>query len=288
MQINYKEVGYKFLWVSLIANFFLFILKLIAGYKSNSVALTADAFDTFSDTITSSIIFFGFWVANQPPDKEHPFGHGRAESISAIIIATLITLAGIKILQDAIIAFSTPRVINYGIFEISIFTLSIFVKIALFLYGFRLSKATNSPTIKSDAIHHRSDAISTLLVVIATFFSSTYLWIDSILGIFVTIVILYSAYEIYKSSISILLGEEPDKEVISKVTSIINEVNPNIKDLHEIKLHQYGNHYELTMHVTMPGEMTVNDAYLAVDRVEKEIFNTLNLKATIHIEPHRY
>ncbi len=281
-----RLVGYYFLWTAIGINLLLFIFKIFAGLSSNSIAMIADAFDTLSDTVTSAIVFFGFWMASQPADQEHPFGHGRAESITAIIISTIISIAGIKILYDSIHGFFYPRVVHFGNLEIGIFIFAVIVKILLYFAAISFSRKTKSAALMADGLHHRSDAITTAVIVIGSIIGVNIWWLDSALGLIVAGLIFYSGYEIMRSSVSVLLGENADDKLISEVTQVIAVINPQIKDLHDFKLHHYGEYRELTLHIKLPGEMTVSSASEIIDKAEERILAELKIKATLHIEPH--
>ena len=273
-------------WSSIGSNTILFILKLWAGIFCGSIAMIADAWHTLSDSVTSFILILGFWIAARPADKKHPFGHGRAEFITAIVIGILLGITGLNFLYESINKLIHQSSVNFfSTFAVIIFSLSVFIKIFLTLFAFWISKKTKNYTVKADAWHHLSDVFASLLIVFGALFGQKIYWIDSVLGICISILIIYTAYEIIKNASFILLGEIHSPELEYNIKQIIYEVEPRIKDVHHFHLHKYGNHAELTVHVCLPAEMSVNEAHIITEKIENNIKNELDLHTTVHVEP---
>lgn len=280
------HLGYVEGWSSITINSLLFVMKLWAGILSGSIAMVADAWHTLSDSITSFMLILGFWIAARPADKKHPFGHGRAEFITAIIIGLLLAFAGFNFFYESVnkmVQQSNVRI--FSLFAILIFSVSVVIKSILTIFAFWISKKTNSATVKADAWHHFSDAVASMLIVIGAIFGQNIFWIDSILGICVSILILYTAYEIIKNSSFILLGEIHSPELENNVKQIIYKAEPRIKDVHHFHLHKYGRHAELTVHVCLPANMSVNEAHYITEKIEDKIKNKLDMNTTVHVEP---
>jgi cation diffusion facilitator family transporter len=282
---NKTKIGYYAGWASVILNTLLFVVKYWAGTQANSIAMIADAWHTLSDTLTSFIVIIGFWISSKPPDKEHPFGYGRVESIAAIVIATLLGVVAIEFILESIDRISNPVVTNYSTNVIIIFALSIVVKEIMAQYSYRIGKKLNSESLKADGWHHRSDAVTTLVIVIGAIFSNNIVWIDAVLGLIVSILILYAGYKILRSSINSLIGESPKKKMVDDITSAIASIDHRISDIHNYKIHTYGDLKEMTVHLRLPNDLSVEESHKITKKIEQHIYNKRSIKVTVHVEP---
>ncbi|MFC2114142.1 cation diffusion facilitator family transporter [Bacteroidota bacterium] len=272
-------------WISIIFNSLLFILKYWAGIVSGSVALIADAWHTLSDSLTSLIVIIGSKVSSKPADKEHPFGHGRAELVAAVIIGVLLAVVAFEFVLQSITKLRTHESAHYGTIAIVVTIISIVVKEAMAQYAFWAGKRSNAKSIKADAWHHRSDAISSIVILVGIFFAKKYWWMDGVLGILVALLICYAVYEIMKDTVSALLGEKPDDQTIEKIMKIAKSTtNYDIKP-HHLQLHHYGNHSEITMHIHLPSDMNLEKAHYIATAIEENIESELGICATLHMEP---
>lgn len=280
-----SKLGYREGLISVILNLLLFVLKYYAGVVSASVALLADAWHTLSDSLTSLVVIFGIRLASRKPDKEHPFGHGRWEQISAVIIAMLLVIVGIEFIKDAITKFSVHESAYYGLWAYIATIFSIVVKEGLARYAFAIARITGNASVKADGWHHRSDALSSLLVLGGLFLNSYIWWIDSALGILVSIMLFRAAYGIIKDAVSKILGEMPPDIMIQQVQEIVKQEMGEKAHPHHYHMHKYGDHTEFTLHVKVPGNETVWRAHQMATQVEKRIKQEMNMETTIHIEP---
>lgn len=280
-----SKLGYREGIVSVILNLLLFILKYYAGMVSASVALIADAWHTLSDSLTSIVVIFGIKMSSRKPDKEHPFGHGRWEQISAIIIAILLAVVGFEFIRDSINKLSVHESANFGVWAYVATITSIVLKEGLAQYAFRIARITNNSSVKADGWHHRSDALSSVLVLIGLFLNSYFWWIDSALGVLVSLMLFSAAYSIIKEAVNKILGEEPSKEIVGKVKEVVKQEMGIQAYPHHFHIHNYGDHVEFTFHIKVPGEETVLYAHALATKVEERIKKELNMDVTIHIEP---
>ncbi len=280
-----SRLGYREGIVSVILNLLLFVLKYYAGMVSASVALIADAWHTLSDSLTSIVVIFGIKMSSRKPDKEHPFGHGRWEQISAIIIAILLAVVGFEFIRDSINKLSVHESANFGVWAYVATITSIVLKEGLAQYAFRIARITNNSSVKADGWHHRSDALSSVLVLIGLFLNSYFWWIDSALGVLVSLMLFSAAYSIIKEAVNKILGEEPSKEIVGKVKEVVKQEMGIQAYPHHFHIHNYGDHVEFTFHIKVPGEETVLYAHALATKVEERIKKELNMDATIHIEP---
>ena len=274
-------------WVSIAVNFVLFIFKYWIGIVTGSVALLADAWHTISDSMSSVVVLIGNKITTKPADKKHPFGHGRAEIITGIIIGMILAFIALDFLLESISRLRNKIPANYGIFAIIVTAISVITKEGLAQFALRLGKKANSTILFADAWHHRSDAVSSFLILVGIFLGKYFWWIDGFLGIIVSILIFYATYEILRDAINPLLGERPTDSLMNHIRSICEDKLSFKSDIHHFHLHRYGDHKELTFHIRMPGDMTVEEAHDIANEIENRIRIELNIEATIHMEPFR-
>jgi len=274
--------------VSVVVNAALFGVKFWVGMITGSIALVADAWHTMSDSLTSIFVVFAAKLASKKPDKEHPFGHGRWELISAIIIAFILVFIGFEFFTGSIERFQNRESVVYGTLALVVTIVSIIVKELLAQYGFYIGRKTNNPVVTADGWHSRSDALSSVVVLIGIIvarFAPGFWWMDSVLGIFCALAIFYAAFEIMKESITRMLGEEPDAEFIEALDIELSKIYEKDMKLHHLHLHNYISHKELSLHVRLDGNMTVDEGHNIASSIEKMIKEKFDMDATIHIEP---
>jgi cation diffusion facilitator family transporter len=280
-----QKLSYIQGWLSIAVNGLLFVFKYWAGFVTGSLALMADAWHTLSDSLSSVIVLIGAKISSKPPDKEHPFGHGRAELIAAVIIGVILGLIGFEFAKDSIARLVNHESVVFGKFAIWVTAISVIVKEALAQFSFWTSRKTGNASLKADGWHHRSDAISSLIILIGIFAGKYFWWIDGILGLIVALLIFYAAYEIIKEGTDPLLGEKPDKDLLDDLRVIARQATGINTHLHHVHLHRYGEHIELTAHIRLPKTTTLEKAHEIADDIEMEIMNKLSIEATIHMEP---
>ena len=282
---QHSKLGYREGLVSVFLNLLLFVLKYYAGIASSSLALIADAWHTLSDSLTSLVVILGIKLSSKKPDKEHPFGHGRWEQISALIIAILLALVGVEFMKDAIAKLRGHEAADFGWLAYLATVASIVLKEGLARYAFYIARKTGNAAVKADGWHHRSDALSSLMVLAGLFLSPYFWWIDSVLGMLISFMLFYAAYGIIREAVNKILGEEPSEEVIGKVEQIVKAEMGNVAYPHHYHIHHYGDHIEFTFHIKVPGEETVEEAHRKATLIEMQIKTELKIDATIHIEP---
>ena len=282
---QHSKLGYREGLVSGILNLLVFVLKYYAGIASASRALIADAWHTLSDSLTSLVVILGIKLSSKKPDKEHPFGHGRWEQISALIIAILLALIGVEFMKDAIAKLRGHEAADFGWLAYLATVASIVLKEGLARYAFYIARKTGNAAVKADGWHHRSDALSSLMVLAGLFLSPYFWWIDSVLGMLISFMLFYAAYGIIREAVNKILGEEPSEEVIGKVEQIVKAEMGNVAYPHHYHIHHYGDHIEFTFHIQVPGEETVEEAHRKATLIEMQIKTELKIDATIHIEP---
>jgi cation diffusion facilitator family transporter len=271
--------------VSIIVNTVLFALKIWAGIVTGSIALTADAWHTLSDSISSIIVIIAIKLSFRKADKEHPFGYGRWEQIASIFIAFILGIIAFSFLENSTEQFKNHQSVQYGMIAIVVTAVSILVKEALAQYAFIIARKTGNLSVKADGWHHRSDALSSIVVLVGILFAKQFWWIDSLLGALIALMLFYASYEIVKEAIKNLLGEEPPASLIEQITKEAKSVYFNEMYLHHFHFHNYIHYQELTFHIRLDPRMSIMEAHLIASEIEEVILYKLNIIATIHVEP---
>ncbi|MBW6458052.1 MAG: cation diffusion facilitator family transporter [FCB group bacterium] len=271
--------------VSLIANILLFGLKLWAGIRSASAAMIADAWHTLSDSISSLIIMISARISRKAPDREHPFGHGRAELIASLLVGFLLVFISVDFFLEGIRRLIEQTPANYGTIAIAVTSLSLVFKEAMAQYALWGFRRTGFLTLKADAWHHRSDALSSLVILIGIFIGRYMWWADGVLTLIVSIMIAHTAITIISDGIKPLLGESPDKELLQYLSRTCDELAGIKTHVHHVHLHRYGRHVELTFHLELPSELTLREAHERVTKIERYLKKEKQFEATIHMEP---
>ena len=280
-----EKLGYLEGFVSIIINILLFILKYWAGVVSGSIALIADAWHTLSDSISSLILIAGVKLSSKKPDTKHTFGHGRWEQISAIFIGFLLAFVAYEFLKRSIEKFFSGESADFGLIAIVVTIISVLVKEGLAQFAFRLWRITGNIALKADGWHHRTDALSSLLVLAGILLEDFFWWMDSALGILISLMIFYTVYEIIRESIDKLMGESPDENLLIEIKKIVSAASEVHLVPHHFHIHNYGKHSELTFHIKMDGDINIKTGHDIATEIEKIIKQKMGIEATIHIEP---
>ncbi|MBN1950245.1 MAG: cation transporter [Bacteroidales bacterium] len=279
------RAGYLEGIVSIIINTALFGLKLWAGIVTGSIALAADAWHTLSDSISSVIVVIAVRLSTKKPDKEHPFGHGRWEQIAALFIAFLLAIIAYDFLKDSILRFGDHRSTHFGTLAIVVTLISIIGKEALAQYAFHIGRKTGNVSIKADGWHHRTDALSSIVVLLGILFAKKFWWIDSVLGGTIALMLFYATYEIAREAITKLLGEKPSQDLIDKITEASRQLYRDDLQLHHFHIHNYVTHQELTFHIKLCSSLSIEEGHKIATQTENMILDKFNIIATIHVEP---
>lgn len=273
--------------IVLIANTLLAIVKYWIGLRLDSVAILAEAWHGLSDSLTTIIVLAGFRIASKPPDKEHPFGHGRMEVISSLIIAIILALVAFNFFIDSTNRLVERQSIEYNQTALIIFIISMAVKEFMAQISIRIGKKIKSDALITDGWHHRSDAFASLIVIIGIFLNPYFWWIDGAMGIIISLIIAKISYEILRDTVSRLIGEEPGEEFNRELEKIVQDNTTKNVRLHHIHLHRYGNHRELIFHIILPEEMKLGHAHQIATQLEEKINNKMDVETTIHLESEK-
>ncbi len=252
---------------------------------SQSLALVADAWHTLSDSLSSVIVLIAAKITKIPADKEHPFGHGRADLIASLIIGAILGFIGYSFLKEGIEKLIDHSAVHFKTSAIIVTIISIVSKEALAQYSFWAGKKTGYETLFADGWHHRSDAISSVVVLVGIFVSESFWWIDGALSIAISLLIFQATYEIMKRAVSPLMGERPSDKLIQKIKKLCDETANMEVYPHHFHMHRYGDHTELTFHIKLDGKMSLTEAHDICEDIEAAIRGRMLLEATIHFEP---
>ena len=267
-------------------NLLLFAGKYFAGAVSGSVAIVADAFNNLSDAGSSIITLLGFAVAGKKPDPDHPYGHGRAEYLTGLVVSALILVMGFELAKTSFEKILHPQSVEVGILPALILVASILVKFYMSSYNRRIGKRINSAAMLATSTDSLSDAISTAVVLLSM--GVTWLFkinIDAYAGLAVALFILYAGYSALKDTLSPLLGEAPAPETVQKVEDIVLG-HPEIVGIHDMIFHDYGpGRSFVSLHAEVDGSGDVFLLHDAIDNAEVAIHRELGILATIHMDP---
>lgn len=272
--------------VGIILNVFLFAVKFFAGILSGSIAITADAFNNLSDAGSSIITLVGFKIAGQKPDPEHPFGHGRVEYISSLIVSFLIVLMGFELGKTSVEKIIHPEPTEFSLLICGILILSILVKAYMVFYNRKIGKKIDSTAMKVVSSDSLNDCVATAVVLAATLISHFYnINIDGYCGIAVAVFIVISGINAAKETISPLLGEPADPEFVKEITRIVMS-HEEIKGIHDLIVHNYGpGRTMISLHAEVSVHSELMKTHDTVDNIERELTEKLGCMAVIHMDP---
>ncbi|MBU1088201.1 MAG: cation-efflux pump [Candidatus Omnitrophica bacterium] len=279
--------GYLEGWISLVVNFFIFALKFSMGMISGSISIIADAVHTISDVATSAVVIWGFKIAQKPADKDHPFGHGRMEDIATLIIAVVLTLVGLELLHGAVLRMFKPVAVAANPLFIIFLSITVVIKEWLARFSFYLGQKIKSKTLAADAWHHRSDAISTLLVIVAVSGAMFRLfWLDAFFGAMVALYLMFMGIQLVRDSTFHLLGKAADQELIAEIKKIALSVT-GVEGVHDIIAHDYGQLKAISLHVEVDITLDSVRAHQIATSVETLIAKNIKSSPIAHIDLKR-
>ena len=271
----------------IVCNVLLIIVKIILAVASGSIAIAAEAVNNLSDAGSGVITIAGFHLASQPPDAEHPFGHGRTEYVAGVIVAVLVMVLGLNFLKDSITALFRPSELRADIVTIVILCSTILVKCWMFFFYRKVSLLINSSVVKAAAYDSLSDCLGTLIVV-GSLIASRYTTfpVDGCAGIAMAVMILWAGWNILKDTVSKLLGESPDGDLVEKIKAVILSC-PGIDGVHDLIIHNYGeNSHFVTAHAEISCEGDRASAHDILENAEVRVARELSVHLLLHGDPH--
>lgn len=274
--------------VGIFLNILLFAGKFLAGVLSNSIAITADAFNNLSDAGSSLVTLIGFKLAEKKPDSEHPFGFGRVEYLSGLVVSAVILMMGFELVKDSIDKILHPTEVEFSGLVLIILIASILVKLYMAFYNNSYGKKYDSGALKATATDCLSDCISTTVVLLATVIGYyTNVQIDGFCGIAVGILIFVAGINAAKETLDPLLGQPPEQEFVEQIEGLVMNFNKDaIVGIHDLMVHDYGpGRRVISLHAEVPAEGDIVVLHDIIDNVEMKLRTELGCFATIHMDP---
>lgn len=272
--------------VGIALNIILFVGKLLAGTISNSIAITADAFNNLSDAGSSFVTLIGFKLAGTKPNPEHPFGHGRIEYISGLVVAGVILIMAFELIRNSINKIIHPQTTEFSFLAVAILMISILVKLYMSSYNRKIGTKIGSAAMKATATDSLSDTCATTVVLVATLVAEiTGLQIDGYCGVLVGIFILYAGINAGKETLNPLLGQPPAKEFVDEIEKIVMSYE-TIQGIHDLVVHDYGpGRVMISLHAEVPAEGDIMEMHDVIDNIETKLREKLHCAAVIHMDP---
>ena len=272
--------------VGLVLNLLLFAGKLIAGLISGAISITADAFNNLSDAASSVVTLIGFRLAGQDPDREHPFGHGRAEYLAGLAVSVLILLVGVELGRSSFEKILRPEAVEFSWLSAGVLACSILVKLWMGRFNRILGKRIGSPAMAAAAADSRSDAAATAAVLAGLVINGfSTLNIDGWIGLLVALFILKAGLGAMKDTLDPLLGQPPSEELVSEIEKTILSY-PEITGIHDLVVHDYGpGRQMMSAHAEVDAASDLLEIHDVIDQAERELKQRFHLEAVIHMDP---
>ncbi len=272
--------------VGVFCNILLFAGKFLLGTLTNSIAISADAFNNLSDVGSSLVTWIGFKMASKPADSDHPFGHGRIEYLSGLLVSFLILMVAVEVGKTSIDKIIHPTPVDFSVVAIIGLLMSIVVKLWMGSFNGKLGKKIGSAAMEATAVDSRSDAISTFATMISVIAAAfTDLPIDGIIGLIVAVLILKAGWGAAQDTLSPLLGQKADPELVSALEEKLLEYD-GILGIHDLIVHDYGPGRRFaSVHAEVPAKKDVMMSHDVIDTAEREVGAALNIELVIHMDP---
>ena len=272
--------------VGIVLNVILAAGKFFAGILSGSISIVADAFNNLSDAGSSIISLMGFYLGEKKPDRDHPFGHGRMEYISALLVSVIILIMGFELAKSSISKIIKPQAVETGLMTVVILVMAILVKLYMFLYNRMYGIKINSQAMKATAIDSISDVCATLVVLISILVGKyTGVNIDGYAGLAVALFIFYAGIRSIKETMDPLLGQAPEADFVTAIKCIVDRYD-DIIGVHDLIVHDYGpGRRIISLHCEVSEEGNMVELHEIIDRCERDLMEELGCMATIHMDP---
>lgn len=279
------RLGYIGGWVSIMGNAVLALLKFVIGIATGSVSMLANAVHTASDIVTSIVVIIGFRISSKGPDKKHPYGHGRVEYLVGLAVAVALVGVGIGFIWDAYRRLAGGVAMQPSAAAVAVALGSILVKELMYRFAGNLGRLIGSEALIADAWHHRSDALTSFLVLIAV--CGGYLnigWIDPVSAFIVAGFIIYTGGEIAYSAGDKLIGITPSTELLGSLEEEALGVE-GVMDVHDLEVHDYGMYKSVSMHIKVAGGISLHQAHEITHLVQDRLEERFNCRAIVHPDP---
>ena len=268
------------------SNLLLFASKLAVGLWANSIAIISDAFNNLSDLGSAVVAVFGAKMSNRPPDKEHPHGHGRIEYVATLIVSFIIFTVGLELLHGSVRKVISPEPMEFSPFVALTLVLSIVVKFWLYVFNKGVAERIDSNLNRAVAVDSLNDVIATSAVLMGAILGQAFgLEVDGLLGVGISLLIMYTGFTTAKESVDLLVGMSADPDLVKQIHDIIME-GDGIKGTHDLRIHDYGPGRMLaSIHVEVDDGAGLVEIHDEIDAIEDRIEAELGVKIVIHIDP---
>ena len=272
--------------IGIICNVCLFAAKLVIGLFANSISIISDSVNNLSDCATCIVTMFGYKMAAKPADKDHPFGHGRMEYLTSLVIAAAILIVGFELFRGSVMKVIHPEQVTFSYVALIVLVLSILVKIGMGLMNRKLGKRISSGVLLATSKDSFNDVVATSASLIALVASIwTKLPVDGVMGVFVSIMIMLSGFGIVKDTVDQLLGTPADEELVNHIRELVSE-NMFSHGMHDLIIHSYGPGNLIgSVHVEVDCRENIMEIHDAIDELERNIYDELGVRMTIHMDP---
>ena len=291
MELKQREkIGLRTALFSSTCNVIVALGKIIFGILGNSYALIADGVESTLDIISSIIVWGGLKIAAEPADSNHPYGHGKAESLAGVIVSVILIAAGIGIGYNGIARVLTPNIEIPKIFTLYVFLIVIVIKEILYQYTMKVANLINSSSMKAEAWHHRSDAITTVFALAGVYIAIYYNYpkADGYAGILCGLIIIFNGSRILLSSANEVMDSVASDEIYDKIKQITLD-NSGIKAIENIRIRKSGLQYLLDIEIQVDPNISVMDGHTIAHELEDALLKNNNLQiidVIIHVEPY--
>ncbi len=272
-------------WVSIAVNLVVFAVKLVPGIVIGSISLIGDAIHSLGDVLSSVVVIWGFKESARPSDPEHPFGHGRIESVATLVIGILLFVAAWETGQNAVVRLVNPRPVtaSYGLLALLALTLVLKEWLSRFARG--LARRIGSRVLEGDFWHHRSDVFATAIVIFALVGARRgWLWVDGVGGLAIAGFIAWVAFGLTRDAIDPLIGEAPSPQVLADIRRAALSVD-GVEEVHDIIVHSYGEVMVTSLHVEVPDSLDLVRAHEVAEGVESSIKERFPGWSVVHVDP---
>jgi cation diffusion facilitator family transporter len=272
--------------VGIFCNVFLFAVKFMVGIILGSVSVTADAFNNLSDAGSSVISFIGVKVASKPADEEHPFGHGRMEYISALIVSFVVLEVGFTFLKNSLGKIRTPQELHFQLFPVLLLLFSIGVKLWLGMFNRRLGQKIDSKVMMAIFADSMGDVITTSATILSLiFFAATGINIDGYVGAGVALVVMWAGVGIARDTLEPLIGEGVDPKLYEQIKQFVEKYE-GIEGTHDLIVHNYGPSRSMaSIHAEVPNNVNIEVSHEVIDRIERDALEQLGIVLVVHMDP---
>ncbi len=281
-----ERYGSFFSLFSIFCNILMVVMKLIISYISNSISIRADALNNLSDVGSNLATLIGFRLSNKSPDADHPYGHGRMEYVSGLIVSFLILLVAFQAVKEALIKILYPQDLNFTYSTLAVLVISIAIKLLMAYVNGKAARMIDSETLKAASQDSLNDSLMTLAALVSViFFRFSGINIDAYVGFAVSLFVLKAGIGIFRDVLDTILGKAPDPKLIKQIEEDIMK-NYNVLGIHDLILHDYGpSHRFMSLHAEVDASIPIMETHDMIDNIEKDIQEKYHILTSIHMDP---